>query len=78
MTQMSIKYQFLKKNHTVKKSSLKYFIGYNDNDEISPLFVKLPQMIGFAKYFDSNETMFFKISDKNVQQNMGGNQQFNW
>ena len=32
-----------------KKSSVKYFIGYDDNDDI----IKLPQMIGYAKYFDS-------------------------
>ena len=27
-----------------KNNSFKYFIGYNDNDIIRPLFVKLPQM----------------------------------
>ena len=41
----------------VKKSSLKYFIGYNDNDEIRPLCIMLPQIIGYAKYFDSNKTI---------------------
>ena len=29
----------------------KYFIGYNDNDVIRPLCVKLPQMTGYAKKF---------------------------
>ena len=29
------------------KSSLKYFIGYNDNDVIRPLCIKLLQMIVF-------------------------------
>ena len=38
----------------VKKSSLKYFIGYDDNDDIRPLCIKLPQMVGYAKYFESN------------------------
>ena len=28
------------------KKSFKYFIGYNDNDAIRPLCIKLPQMIG--------------------------------
>ena len=32
-----------------KKSSFKYFIGYNDDDVIRPLFIKLPQMIGYVK-----------------------------
>ena len=28
-----------------KKSSFKYFIGYNDNDDIRPFCIRLPQMI---------------------------------
>ena len=28
------------------KNSFKYFIGYNDNDLIRPLSIKLPQTIG--------------------------------
>ena len=61
---MSIKYLFLKKN-LGKKSSFKYFIGYN-NDDNRPLCIKLPQMIGYAKYFDSNKTMSFKAIDKKL------------
>ena len=30
------------------KNSFKYFIGYNDNDAIRPLLVKLPQTTGYA------------------------------
>ena len=41
------------------KNSLKYFIGYNDDDVIRPLFIILPQMIGYVKHFDSNKTMSF-------------------
>ena len=33
-----------KKEQYGKNNSFKYFIGYNDNDIIRPLFVKLPQM----------------------------------
>ena len=33
-----------------KKNSFKYFIGYNDNDVIRPLCIKLPQMTGYARY----------------------------
>ena len=48
------------------QNSCKYSIGYNDNDVIRPLCVKLPQMTGYAKKFEFNSTMFFKISDKQL------------
>ena len=48
------------------QNSFKYFIGYNDNDVIRPLCVKLPQMTGYAKKFEFNSTMSFKISDKQL------------
>ena len=48
------------------KNSFKYFIGYNDNDVIRPLCIKLPQMIGYVRNFDGNRTMSFKISDKQL------------
>ena len=32
-----------------EKKKFKYFIGYNDNDIIGPLCVKLPQMTGYVK-----------------------------
>ena len=44
MIQILIKNQFPKESHMAKKSSLKYFIGYDDNDEITPLCMKLPQI----------------------------------
>ena len=47
------------------KSSLKYIIGYND-DVIRPLCIKLPQMIGYVKHFDSNKTMSFKVGDNKL------------
>ena len=31
-----------KKNCILKKSSFKYFMGYDDNDDIMPLCIKLP------------------------------------
>ena len=49
----------------VKKTSLKYFIGYND-DVIRPLCIKLPQMIGYVKHIDSNKTMSFKVGDNKL------------
>ena len=48
------------------KNSLKYLIGYNDNDVIRPLCVRLPQMTGYATKFEFNLTMSFKISDKQL------------
>ena len=48
------------------KNALKYFIGYNDNDVIKPLCVRLPQMTGYARKFDENATMSFKANNKQV------------
>ena len=56
-----------KKESYGKKGSFKYFIGYSDDDDvIRPLCIKLPQMIGYIKCFDSNKTMFFKVTDKKL------------
>ena len=46
-----------KKEAYGNKNSFKYFIGYNDNDFIRPLCIRLPQMTGYAKKFDDNATM---------------------
>ena len=62
---MLIKYYFLKKNHMIQKT-LKYFIGYDDDDVIRPLCIILLQMIGYVKHFDSNKTMSFKVSDNKL------------
>ena len=48
------------------KNSFKYFIGYNDNDVIRPLCIKLPQMAGYIKKFDGSTTMHFKVSNKQL------------
>ena len=49
------------------KNSLKYFIGYKDDEDIiRPLCIKLPQMIGYVKHFGSNKAMSFKVSDKKL------------
>ena len=50
-----------------KKGSLKYFVGYNDEDNtIRPLTIKFPQMIGYIKNFDDNKTMSFKVNDEKL------------
>ena len=45
--------------------SIKYFIEYNDNDDIRPLCIMSPQMIGYVKCFESNK-MSFKIIDNKL------------
>ena len=44
------------------KNSFKYFIGYNDNDVIRPLCIQLPQVTGYARKFDKNVTMSFRVN----------------
>ena len=51
------------------KNTLKYFIGYNDNDVIRPLCLRLPQMTGYAKKFNENATMSFKANNKQLLRN---------
>ena len=48
------------------KNSFKYFIGYNDNDIIRPLCIKLSQMTGYARKFNENATMSFIVKDKQL------------
>ena len=51
------------------KNSLKPFIGYNDNDIIRPMCIRLPQMTGYARKFDGNATMFFRVNNKQLLKN---------
>ena len=55
-----------KKESYGTKNAIKCFIGYIDNDEIKPICVRYPQMIGYVKYFDDNKLMSFKIADKKL------------
>ena len=52
------------------KNSNKYFMGYNDNDNIMynirPLCIRLPQMTGYARKFNENATMSFIVKDKKL------------
>ena len=50
-----------KKESYGTKNLLKYFIGYNDDDVIRPICIKLLQMIGYIKCLDSNKAMSFKV-----------------
>ena len=55
-----------KKESYGTKNSLKYFIGYNDDEVIRPLCIKLNQVIGYAKYYDANKTMSSKVGDNKL------------
>ena len=46
------------------KNSLKYFIGYIDEDDvIRPLRLNLPQMTGYLKEFDDSMTISLRVGD---------------
>ena len=58
-----------KKESYGTKNSLKNFIGYNDNNVIRPLCIRLPKMTGYAKNFDENATMSFRVNNKQLLKN---------
>ena len=54
-----------------KKSSFKYFLGCEDDDDaIRPLCIKLPQMIGYVKHLDSNKKMSRKVNENRLLQSI--------
>ena len=55
-----------KKESYSTENSFKYLTGYNDDEVIRPLCIKLPQIIGYVTNFDSNKTMPFKVSDNKL------------
>ena len=59
---------FKKEPHGTK-NSFKYFIEYNDNDVVRPLCVRLLQMPGYARKFDENATISFKVNKKQLLKN---------
>ena len=63
-----------KKEQYGKNNSFKYFIGYNDNDIIRPLFVKLPQTTSYINKFKDKKTKIttttsLMIKDKQLFKN---------
>ena len=44
------------------KNSFKYFIGYNDNDIIRPLFVKVPEMTGYVENLMKMQQYLLKLT----------------
>ena len=49
-----------------RKNYIKYFIGYIDDNEIKPICIRLPQMIGYVQYFYDNKIMSFKVTDNKL------------
>ena len=58
-----------KKEPYGNKNSIKYFIGYNDNNITRPLCIRLPQMTGYARKFDENATLSFIVKNKQLLKN---------
>ena len=56
------------------KESFICCIGYNDDDVIRPLCIKLPEMVAYVEHFKNNndkdsKRMSFKVSDKKLLKN---------
>ena len=59
-----------KKEQYGKYNSSKYFIGYNDNDVIRPLYLFISQTTGYINKFDKNKiTMSLIIKDIQLLKN---------
>ena len=58
-----------KKEPYATKNALKYFIGYNDNDVIRPLCLRLSQLTGNVKKCNENVTMSFRVNNKQLLKN---------
>ena len=52
------------------KQDFKYFIGYQENKEIRPLFILFPQMSIYIKDSGKTKCMYFMIKDENILINM--------
>ena len=59
-----------KKETYGKYNSFKYFIGYNDNGVIRPLYLFISQTTGYINKFDENKiAMSLMIKDKQLLKN---------
>ena len=56
----------IKKRYGQRKGSFKYHIGYDDNDDIFLLIIKLSEMIRYCNHFYDGKTMNFRCDDKNI------------
>ena len=59
-----------KKERYGKYNSFKYFIGYNDNDVIRPLYLFISEMTGCINKFEKNKiTISLMVDDKQLLEN---------
>ena len=63
-----------KKEPYCRNNALKYFIGYNDNDVIRPLCLKLSKMTGYIKFKKNKKskediTMSLRVNNKQILKN---------
>ena len=58
-----------KKEQYGKHSSFKYFIGYNDNSVMRPLYLFISQTSGYINKFDKNKIMSRMIKDIQILKN---------
>ena len=59
-----------KKEQYGKYNSSKYFVGYNDNDVIRPLYLFISQTTGYINKFEKNKiTMSLMIQDIQLLKN---------
>ena len=59
-----------KKEQYDKYSSSKYFVGYNDNNVIRPLYSFISQTTGYINKFEKNKIkMFLMFKDKQLLEN---------
>ena len=54
-----------KKEQYGKYSSFKYFVGYNDNDVIRPLYLFISQMTGYINKFEKNKIAISLMVEEN-------------
>ena len=55
-----------KKDSYVNKGAFKHFIGYISNSGNIPLYIILPQMNAYVKYFDKNNRYINILVSKNI------------
>ena len=58
-----------KKEQYGQYNSFKYFIGYNDNDVIRPLYLFISQTTGYINKFEKKITMALMVKDKQLLEN---------
>ena len=56
-----------------QNKSYKYFKGYNDNDEIIPLIIRLPQIIDYFKCFNNDNNNKSNNNNNNNNSNNNNN-----